>query len=170
MRIFLVFLLCFLFRIIPHPPNFTAAFALSLWLGIFFRDRPAYWILSLVPMIAADLVLGSHTLVPLVYGCLVFTSWLGHHFGRRAGVKNLALCSFLSSTSFFLLVNFGVWHSTDMYAPTATGLLSCYFAALPFHGNQIASTFLFSTLFTKLAMGNEILVPKTSSDNTVVHG
>jgi hypothetical protein len=47
----------------------------------------------------------------------------------------------VSATSFFVLSNFVVWLSA-MYAHTATGLVACYVAALPFYRNDLISTAL----------------------------
>ena len=46
---------------------------------------------------------------------------------------------------FFLITNFGVW-SLGSYGYTLEGLVTCYILAIPFFGNTIISTILFSTL------------------------
>lgn len=46
----------------------------------------------------------------------------------------------VTSTSFFLLSNFAVWATGDLYARTMAGLAACFVAALPFFRNDLAST------------------------------
>lgn len=51
----------------------------------------------------------------------------------------------LSVCIFFIISNFGVW-VLGSYEYSFKGLLECYVAAIPFFGNTIISTLIFSTL------------------------
>ncbi len=46
---------------------------------------------------------------------------------------------------FYLLTNFGVWINGS-FTYTLDGLISCYILALPFFGNTLVSTLLFSVI------------------------
>ena len=56
-------------------------------------------------------------------------------------------CSDIFNGHFFITTNFGVWLGSGFYPLTAEGLMACYVAALPFFGNTLASTLVFSGLF-----------------------
>ena len=62
--------------------------------------------------------------------------------------------------SFFVITNFAVWAMDGLYPMTLEGLMACYIAAIPFYGNTLASTALFSALFfglTKWVEKNNLL-------------
>ena len=46
---------------------------------------------------------------------------------------------------FFIITNFGVW-SLGSYGYTLNGLIACYTLALPFLGNSLISTIIFSSI------------------------
>jgi hypothetical protein len=46
----------------------------------------------------------------------------------------------LGPTSFFLVSNYAVWASGDMYPRTLAGLGACFAAAVPFYRNDLVST------------------------------
>ena len=47
---------------------------------------------------------------------------------------------------FFIVSNFGVWLIGNIYTTDLQGLINCYILALPFLGNTILSTILFSLI------------------------
>ena len=53
--------------------------------------------------------------------------------------------------SFFIITNFAVWAMDGHYPMTLEGLIACYIAAIPFYGNTLLSTALFSALFFGIA-------------------
>lgn len=59
---------------------------------------------------------------------------------KRASFLRVVGAVFASATSFFLISNFAVWAGSQLYAHTFAGLGVCYAAALPFYGNDLAST------------------------------
>jgi len=60
----------------------------------------------------------------------------------------------LGPTSFFLLSNYAVWFGGIMYPRTASGLITCYVAGLPFYRNDLIST----AIVAGLAFGVPVLV------------
>ena len=62
-----------------------------------------------------------------------------------------------SLMTFYILSNFGVWLS-GMYTYDITGLINCYVMAIPFFGNTILSTIIYSSII-------EILLKYLRLDN-----
>ena len=56
------------------------------------------------------------------------------------------LALILSIMIFFIVSNFGVWLIGNIYTTDLQGLINCYILALPFLGNTILSTILFSLI------------------------
>jgi hypothetical protein len=54
----------------------------------------------------------------------------------------VAAGALLGPTSFWLVSNYAVWAKSGMYAHTWAGLEACYWAAIPFYRNDLASTTL----------------------------
>lgn len=153
MRIFVVIIFCFLSRLIPHPPNFTAVFAFSLWLGLHFRKQPQFCLFPLSHGASRHLSGRSGTGL-IVYANLLATQWIERTNSDKSQMTDVGLKSFLSSSIFFLTVNFSVWRMSGMCPMNAEGLLACYVSTLPFYANQFIATFLFKAIFEKVPTGN----------------
>jgi uncharacterized protein DUF6580 len=137
-----------LFRLIPHPPNFTPLGAMFV-LGGLYLGRDLKWMA--VPF--AGLLI-SDTIINLSFdGRLINFS----HFFDWAAFAVIALAArwaanrtlgyrvaMLAATPviFFLISNFGVWASGG-YPHTASGLATCYIAALPFFRGTLMGDWLF---------------------------
>ncbi len=125
-------------RLLPHPPNFTPLAAIGLFAGaISLRPAVAAGVI-LVAMLVSDAFLGFHSLMPIVYGCLLINLLIGSRLVRQNGGFQVgaASCgrivagSLIGSVLFFLITNFGVFLTS--YPATGSGLMACYTAALPF--------------------------------------
>lgn len=161
MPAYLLLVAAVLSRLIPHAPwfNFTAVGGSLL----FFGARRS-WKEMLVPMVA--LMATDYALTVLVYhysfvwqSYLVTWLWyaaamvLGRILlGDKTSFARVASAVILGPTSFFLVSNFAFWVTqtaypqTPMYPQTPAGLAACYTAALPFYGNDLASTVLVAGL------------------------
>ncbi len=140
-------------RLLPHPWNFTPIGAMALFGGAQFASKRAAFLLPLAALFLSDLVLGFHRLMPFVYGCFALTVCLGFwvHHQRRAG--RIIIASVTSAVVFFLVTNFSVWACFDTYPKTATGLLECYVAGLPFLRNGLLGDLFYAgVLFGGLAL------------------
>lgn len=176
---YLILLIAALSRLVPHQFqgvafNFTAVGAGLL----FFGSRRPRW---QAPVAAAVMALMDVYLTTQVYGYpfhvrgyLVTWAWyaaiclLGSALLRKVTVLRVAGGVLASSTSFFLLSNFMVWASGEMYPHSVAGLVSCYAAGLPFYGNDLISTGLFAAAF----FGLPVLVRQFTSNSerlTVKH-
>jgi len=99
-------------------------------------------------MVLADMIIGLHSSMVWVYGAVAAMVVISH-LVRKMGnsLFRLGGLAFGGSLLFFLTTNFGVWLGSGLYPQTGEGLIACYIAALPFFGNTLASTIVFSGLF-----------------------
>ena len=128
-------------RFIPHPPNFTSLLALSFYIPALLGVR--YLPVLLLSFVATDLILGFHNVTFFTWGSVILIG-----LGSRYFIKNISTRisgSLIGATLFFVITNFGVW-SMGSYGYTVEGLLACYTLALPFFGNTIAGTLIFSAV------------------------
>ncbi len=139
-KLLFLILLLIASRAIPHPPNFTAMNAVAIFIGSIFVNSFFASILLFLGMLSTSFFLGFHSQMVSVYGTLFFIFLLG----RSSLPKVLSLP--LSSTLFFLIVNFSVWLLDGMYPMTWEGLSACYVAALPFFYNQMMGDLFFGSL------------------------
>lgn len=128
------------------PPNFTPVESLALFGAAYFADRRLAVLLPLAAMALADLVIGLHGTLLVVYACIAATSLLG--FGLRGRVSTLRVTAFsvVAALGFFLVTNFAVWLGSGMYPLDAQGLVACYVAALPFLKYTLAGTLFYSAV------------------------
>ena len=158
LSVILLVLVAALSRLLPHPPNFTAIGAMSLFGGIYLSQR---WIALLVPLVSlfiSDLILNNVVYSAFnngqfvwfydgfawIYGSVALTVVLSWVMLRRINPTNVVLTSVICSILFFLITNFGSWTSGGLgYPKTAVGLLECYTAAIPFFINSLAGDVVF---------------------------
>ncbi len=146
-NVFVIALMVFVFsltRLLPHPVNFTPILALGLFSGYALGEFKKSWWPVVAAMVFTDLFLGFHStslvvylavgLMPLLSSFLKGSKWFA--------VKSIAV-SFLASSLFFLVTNFGVWALTSLYSKSFQGLIDCYVAGLLFYNNTLTSTTLY---------------------------
>ena len=129
-------------RFIPHPPNFTNLIALSFYIPLFFGLRfiPAV----ILGFALTDMFIGFHNTIFFTWGSVVLIGLFSKFFTslnlilRIFGVTSGALI-------FFIVSNFGVWLSGG-YGYTYSGLIECYFLAIPFFYNTLISTIIYAFL------------------------
>ena len=137
----LIFLMVFS-RLIPHPPNFTPIIAVAIMSGYFFKKIHISFIVLIVSMLLTDFILGFYKNMIFIYLSLFFIILL--FFNRKIEGKNLIFYSFAGSLIFYLVTNFAVWLFGDMYEKNLSGLIYCYYMAIPFFTKTIISTIFFS--------------------------
>ena len=151
--------LLILSRLIPHPPNFTPLLAGAVFLPFLLKDKTLIVALPLVCLFISDLIIGFHNVMLWTYGAFFIIGITVINFSKL-NLKSLLGLSLAGPTFFYLITNFGVWLSSSAYAKDVYGLLECYVLALPFYGNSLFSTLLFSLLF--LATRNLVLRKNSS--------
>ena len=143
---FIVFISCvgivLLFRIIPHPPNFTPVIALSLYLPFIF----GIWSIPfcILGFAITDYFIEFHNLMFWTWGALAFTGYTSKFCNK---IYSRIVLSFIGAITFFVISNFGVWISGTLYEISVQGLLNCYIMAIPFFTNTLLSTIFFAVIF-----------------------
>jgi uncharacterized protein DUF6580 len=137
-------------RLIPHPPNFAAVGATSLFAGARLPGWQAY-LVPLALMAITDPILDAFYGVALlsvrhlfIYASFLIGVWMGRRLRGTEKFYMIAGFSLLNSTQFYLISNFPSWMWSSRYEHTAAGLAACYAAAIPFFGWTIASDLLYT--------------------------
>ena len=134
----------FLPWLVPQLSNFTPVAAVALFAGCYLRNQKiALWV-PLTAMLISDAVIGFHSLIPVVYGCLAMTVYFGMLLQKRTTGARVLGFALASSLLFFTVTNFAVWLSGGMYPMTASGLQACFVAAIPFWRNELLGTLCYS--------------------------
>ena len=128
-------------RFVPHPPNFTSLLALSFYI-------PAILGIKFVPALIfsffiTDLIIGFHSVTFFTWGSVILIGFLSKFF--LSSFSKRILGSLIGALLFYLITNFGVW-SLGSYGYNLQGLINCYVLAIPFFGNTIFSTIIFSLI------------------------
>ncbi len=137
-----VIITLFASRFIPHPPNFTALIALSFYIPLIFGVK--YISIVLVAFVLTDIFIGLHSTIFFTWLSVLVIGLLSNKF-----IESKILTRYVGALSsvliFFLLSNFGVWINGG-YGYDLNGLVACYILALPFFGNTLVSTIIYSTV------------------------
>ena len=152
-------------RLLPHPAEFTPVLSIAIFSGATLFNKRDSILVPLFAMFISDIFLGFHSLIPVVYSCIVFISLYSNRFVQTKNITSILFTSFLSGFFFFLVTNFAVWLTSGMYSLDLVGLQTCYLAAIPFFRNSLAGTVIYSTLLFGLFFLIEkyLLITKTST-------
>ena len=126
-------------RLFPHVPNVTPITAMALFSGVYFNNKKLALIVPLLAMAVSDLFLGFHMISIFVYAAFILVGIIGIT-SKKMSVFNV----FLSSISFFIITNFGVW--LIGYPKTLDGLIDCYTLAIPFFRNSLIGDVFYAAL------------------------
>lgn len=148
-----------LFRILPHPDNFTPLGAIGLFSAAYLRP---FWRALLVPFVAlfiSDLYLNNVVYAAFYDGFVWLPSvWTYLAYGATILMASILLggkttptrvlgTSVLTSLLFFLVSNFGVWAEGMLgYPKNAAGLAACYAAGLPFLRETLLGDLCFAAI------------------------
>ena len=131
-------------RFLPHPANVAPVAAIALFAGTYLNKKYALWV-PLVIMIITDMFIGLHDVILYTWGSFVFVALIGMWLKSNKRLLNVGLASVISSFSFFLITNFGVW--VHWYPRNLQGLISCYTLALPFYRNTFIGDIAYVVVF-----------------------
>jgi len=126
-------------RFIPHPPNFTSLLALSFYIPAILGIR--FIPILVVSFIITDLFIGFHSVALFTWGSIILIGLFSKFF-LSSTTKRIS-GALIGAILFFIITNFGVW-SLGTYGHTIEGLITCYTLAIPFFGNTIIGTIIFS--------------------------
>jgi len=141
-------------RFMPHAPNFTSLIALSFYVPLIFGIK--FLPILLLSFVITDLFIGYHSVALFTWGSVIFIGLISKYFSNSI-LKRL-LGALGGVFIFYFITNFGVW-SLGSYGYTFSGLINCYILAIPFLGNSIISTFLFSGLI-EIFINKKIILKK----------
>lgn len=135
-----------LLRLIPHPPNFTPIAAVALFGGAYFSKKQYAFLVPISAMFLTDAIIGFHSLSWLVYLCFALIVGIGILLLKQISFNRVLIAALLSSISFFIITNFGVWLGSKFYPQNINGLIQCYVAAIPFFSYNVLGDLLYSGL------------------------
>ena len=135
-------------RLLPHPPNFAPITAIALFAGVYLSKRTAL-ILPIAAMAISDIFIGYYafSLMAVVYGSFLLCVFLGFWLKKNKKWYTIGGSAILGAVLFFLITNFAVWAFTPWYAKTLSGLIQCYFMALPFFKNTLLGDLFYVSAF-----------------------
>jgi len=133
-------------RISPHPWNFTPVGAMALFSGAVLRGRRLALLFPLVALFAGDVFVGFHKLMFVVYASFLINVAIGFWLRGRRTLARISLATVLGAFQFFVVTNFAVWQFLGGYPHTASGLVTCYIAGVPFFWNTLAGDACYAAL------------------------
>jgi hypothetical protein len=182
MPAYLLLLAALLSRVIPHAGwyGFTAIGGSLLYFGAKRSWREM--LLPLAALAGVDYYLTTHVYAYdfvwqdylVTWGWYAAAIVLGAILlARHVTVLRVAAAALLGPTSFFLASNYSSWlalnHPGGMYAPTFAGLLTCFYAGLPFYGRDLLSTALVLTLAFGVPVVVRRLDPSANKASISIH-
>ena len=144
-------------RFIPHPPNFTSLLALSFYVPTILGVR--YLPALVLSFFITDLVIGFHGTTLFTWGSVILIGLLSKFFISSSITRISG--ALIGALLFFVITNFGVW-SLGFYGYTIEGLITCYTLAIPFFGNTIVGTIIFSSVI-EVFLQRKMLFKRTIS-------
>src|SRR3981189_2592152 len=133
-------------RIAPHPWNFTPVGAMALFSGAVLKDRRLAFLFPLVALFVGDVFIGLYKIIPIIYPSVLLSVARGLGLRARRPIARITLATLLGAIQFFLVTNFAVWQFLKGFPHTASGLLACYIAGIPFFWNTLAGDAFYAAL------------------------
>lgn len=128
-------------RLIPHPPNFTSVIALSFYIPAAFGLR--FIPIVIISLLFTDLIIGLHSTLLFTHGSVLLIGLISRYFNKSLLFRIFGTLT--GAVIFYLVTNFGVWINGS-YSYDLNGLVTCYVLALPFFGNTILSSLIYSSI------------------------
>ena len=144
-------------RIAPHPMNFTPIGAMALFSGAYFTTRRAAIAVPLLSLVAGDIFVGFHRLIPFVYASFLVSVSLGFWVRRKKSAARIGTATLAGAIQFFLVSNFALWASgISRFSRDASGLIACYVAGAPLFWNTLAGdAWYVAVLFGGMALAEK---------------
>lgn len=155
----LLILLAALSRLIPHPANLAPIGGMALFGAAYYSRRLWAFVIPVVSMWISDLLLNNVVYGEFfdhfvwfydgswfTYGSFILIALMGMFTLRRIKVPNLIFSALGASVIFFLVSNFGVWFSGNLYPKDLEGLATCYVAGIPFFKNTVMGDLFYTAV------------------------
>lgn len=133
-------------RILPHAPNFTAVGAMVIFSSILMPFEYSFMTV-MTTLVISDYFIGFYPILPWVYGSYLLIMILTLVIKKTFNYKRIIVLSLSSSILFYVITNCGVWVTTSMYPKTLSGLIECYYMAIPFFRNSLLGDIIYSSIF-----------------------
>lgn len=130
-------------RLIPHPGNFTPVMAIAIFAGASILSKRESLLIPFFAMLVSDAIIGFHSLMLVVYGCMALLTILGWKLQNDRTLSKTLGFGLIGAVFFFVVTNFAVWATSGMYTKDLAGLTECYVLAIPFFQNSVISTLLY---------------------------
>ncbi len=141
-------LLGVIFRLMPHPANFTPIIAIALFSGAYFPSKLFKSITPLLAMLISDAFIGFYQGIEITYLAILISVFIGTFLNiQKFQFIPTIFASLSSSFAFFLITNFAVWLGSGMYEISWNGLTQCYIMAIPFYQNALVGDVLYTIFF-----------------------
>ncbi len=136
-----------------YPWNFSPFSAAVLFGATYFNHRRWAFLAPMLILLIGDLGIWAFTGrldwafyhgMEFVYIGFLTTATFGLLLRQKCTVMSVLTLAFVSEVAFFLITNFGSWYTMGFYPHTASGLMDCYIAGLPFFRNSLISCGFFS--------------------------
>ena len=150
-------LLAGIYRILPHPGNFSPIGAMALFGGAYYASRLNSFIVPLITLWLSDIILNNVIYSQYfkeftlfydgfywVYGSFILVACIGRLLQNNVTFISVPMAAIASALLFFIVSNFGVWISGTMYPHNFIGLVACYTAGIPFFSTSLVGDLLFS--------------------------
>ncbi|TWF35305.1 hypothetical protein FHW36_10994 [Chitinophaga polysaccharea] len=135
--------------------NFTPIGSMALFGGHYFSEKWKAYLLPLMTLWISDLFLNYfvyyHKLVFFydgfywTYGAFALATLIGSLI-KKVNFRNVIMAAVAAALVHWIITDFGVWMEGRLYPKTATGLIACYVAAIPYMKNMLAGNLLFSAI------------------------
>jgi len=83
-----------IFRLVPHPWNFTPIGAIALFAGATVKDRRIAFLFPLLALFAGDVFVGLHKLIPMVYASVLVNVLIGLWVEKHRSILRIGLAVF----------------------------------------------------------------------------
>ncbi len=142
--------------------NVTPVGAIALFGGCYFADNWKAFLVPLLALFISDVLLNRiyyfdhwtffYSGAYWIYGSFALMVMMGH-FIKNVTFLNIAIAGIASAITHWLISDFGVWigGGTDittglLFTSDLSGLLKCYYVAIPFLRNMVVGNLVFCGL------------------------
>ena len=138
-------ILLILSRLLVEIPNFTPTISLVIFASLFIRNNYAMMVIIVCSQLISDYFLGFYQSMFFVYISYILISICSLYFLKKINYLPILLTSISAPVLFYIVTNFGVWFTMDLYAPSLHGLIDSYVAGIPFLKSSVLSTIIYSS-------------------------
>jgi len=144
-------------RVAPHPMNFTPIGALALFGGAYFTTKRTAIVVPLLSLLAGDIFIGFHRVIPYVYASFLISVVLGFWLRRRKSAARIGAATLAGAIQFFLVSNFALWASgIGSFSRDVSGLITCYARGVPLFWSTLAGdAFYAAVLFGGMTLAEK---------------